>query len=109
MFKLGILVNHGNKNNMYIVTVEFVIHSAYLLPFLDAVLEHAESSLHQEDDCQQFDVSQSHETPTHFFLYESYKDEQAFQMHLESQHYLTFSNAVKDWVIKKNINTWYAC
>ncbi|MCU4674334.1 antibiotic biosynthesis monooxygenase [Catenovulum sp. 2E275] len=94
---------------MYIVTVEFVIHSAYLLPFLDAALENADSSLHHEEACHQFEVSQSHETPTHFFFYESYDDEQAFQQHLESQHFLTFSNAVKNWVISKKVRCWYAC
>jgi len=100
----------GNgKNDMYIVTVEFVIHSAYLLPFLDAALENADASLHHEAECHQFEVSQSHDTPTHFFFYEAYENEHAFQQHLESQHFLTFVNRIQDWVISKNVKSWYAC
>ncbi|MER2494084.1 putative quinol monooxygenase [Catenovulum sediminis] len=94
---------------MYIVTVEYVIDSGHILTFLDAVLENAETSLHQEPGCHQFDVNQSHENPTQFFLYEQFNSDVDFQQHLESEHYLTFSRNVSHWVISKEVRTWYSC
>ncbi|KMT66292.1 putative quinol monooxygenase [Catenovulum maritimum] len=94
---------------MYVVTVEFVIKPSHLVAFLDAILENAESSLKEEPDCVHFDVCQSHEQPTHFFLYELYNSEMAFQEHLESKHYLEFIQTVGDWVESKEVKVWQRC
>ena len=94
---------------MYIITVEYVINPGHMLTFMDAVLENAESSLHKEEGCVQFDVSQSHDNPTHFFLYEQFEDEIAFQQHVESEHYLAFSKKIQKAVVTKTVRHWYSC
>ncbi len=91
---------------MYVVTVEFDIKSEHSADFCQAVRQQAQKSLSLETDCQQFDVCFDPEDDTKVFLYEIYSDQDAFQRHLKSNHFITFDAAVRNWVVRKSIRTW---
>ena len=90
---------------MYVVTVEFEIHSQHMESFRQAVLTQASSSLTREAACRQFDVSFD---PNQLicFLYEKYDDRAAFDEHLASDHFRSFVEMVTPWIAEKNVKTW---
>ena len=68
------------------------------------MLAQARNSLANEEGCQVFDVCRSEETPDEVFLYEVYNDRAAFEVHLASDHYRQFDNAVSELVAEKRVN-----
>ncbi len=90
----------------YVVTVLFEIHAAHVNAFLTAMKNQARNSLEREPDCLQFDVCIDPDNPNHIFLYEIYQSAEAFQQHLDSDHFLAFDQAVRDWVVRKEVSTW---
>ncbi|MEM7446114.1 MAG: putative quinol monooxygenase [Pseudomonadota bacterium] len=91
----------------YVVCVTFVVDPASAVPFLDAMMEQASNSLALEDGCSQFDVCVDPDDPARIFLYEIYDDRAAFDLHLASDHFLTFDAATRDWVKDKQVTTWH--
>lgn len=89
---------------MYIVTVEFDIHPKQLGAFLPLMLENARAS-RREPACLQFDLSQSEDIPTQFFLYEVYQDRAGFDAHLASAHFKAFDAATRSLVASRRIKT----
>jgi quinol monooxygenase YgiN len=88
-----------------------VLHTAHLRVHPDAVERfkarierHARASTSKEPGCRQFDVHQERTDPALFLLIERYDDEEAFQAHRASEHYLAFREDVKDWVVER---TWW--
>ncbi len=51
----------------------------------------AQGSVRDEPGCFRFDINQDVEVCTRFYLYEVYRDEEAFQAHLEAPHF-------KEWI-----------
>jgi autoinducer 2-degrading protein len=88
---------------MYVVAVDFVIHPDKVSEFRTAMLWNALQSETLEPGCQQFDVCQSAQNPTQFFLYELYDNEAAFEAHLASAHYQVFNAQVGSWVADKQV------
>ena len=88
---------------MYIITVEFEVNPGDVAPFRDAVLLQAENSLTKEPGCRIFDVAQSSEFETKFFLYEIYDDRAAFEAHLETDHFCEFDQLVQPYVQDKQV------
>jgi autoinducer 2-degrading protein len=91
---------------MYVVTVEFEVTTEYAEAFRDSVLRQARNSFEKEPDCHQFDVCTDPKDPTRFYLYEVYADEEAFQSHLRSDHFLDFDAKTKAWIENKTVRTW---
>ncbi|PHS05800.1 MAG: antibiotic biosynthesis monooxygenase [Blastopirellula sp.] len=91
---------------MYVVTVQFQIHSDHIKDFRGAVLTQAENSLELEPDCHRFDVCLDLESSGIFFLYEIYSNATAFEEHLASNHFLNFDKVVKPWITNKSVNCW---
>jgi autoinducer 2-degrading protein len=88
-----------------------VLHTAHLrvrpevVPqFRLRLLLHARISMTQEPGCVRFDVHQERDDPTLFLLIEAYADENAFDLHRSSPHYVAFRADVKDWVVER---TWW--
>ena len=75
---------------MYSVTVHFEIEPQFVEEFRERMLQQAEDSLNKEVDCHIFDVCQDSEQSQLFFLYEIYTDADAFQRHLDSDHFTSF-------------------
>jgi autoinducer 2-degrading protein len=88
-----------------------VFHTAHLRvradavpPFRARLALHARTSVTVEPGCSRFDVHQERSDPTLFLLIECYDDEDAFQAHRTSAHFLAFREDVKDWVVER---TWW--
>lgn len=91
---------------MYIVTVNFVIASEFTSEFTSAMLEQAKNSIELEADCHVFDVCSASDNACSIYLYEKYTDSDAFQTHLESEHFKSFDALVTPWLVSKTVNTW---
>jgi len=90
---------------MYVVTVEFHIHSPHLAAFLPQMNKNAQASLRSEPGCRQFDVCTDPARPSSEFLYEVYDDRSACEAHLASEHFTRFDAAVRDMVAGKFVRT----
>lgn len=90
---------------MYTVVVEFRIRPAHVQAFHQAIVENARLSVEREMGCHQFDVCWDPADPSLFFLYELYDDEAAFQVHLQSTHFLSMNALTTPWVENKKVRT----
>lgn len=92
---------------MHVITVEFVALPGHEGDLLARVRRQAADSLAREADCLQFDVCVDPKTPGRIFLYEVYRDEAAFQNHLDSAHFNDFNGATTGWVAAKTVQAWH--
>ena len=88
---------------MYVVTVVFEVVPGQEQAFAERVLQQARDSLNLEPGCHVFTVSRAVESATRFFLYEEYSSESAFSVHLKSEHFVRFSEAVEEMVENKAV------
>ena len=86
---------------MFVITVKFVIHEKFIEKFKRRILQQAKDSLELEKDCHEFDVCHDPNDGTVVFLYETYTDKDAFDVHLNSEHYKNFNEEVTPWVKEK--------
>ena len=86
---------------MFVITVKFVINEKDIEKFKVRMLQQARDSLELEKDCHQFDVCHDPNNKNIVFLYEIYTDKNAFDIHLNSKHYLAFNDEVTSWVKEK--------
>lgn len=84
---------------MYVVCVSVWVKPENEKDFIEATRVNYEGTRKEEGNVR-FDVLQGADDPTRFFLYEVYRDEDAFHTHHESPHYLTWKSAVADWMAK---------
>ncbi|MEM8775560.1 MAG: putative quinol monooxygenase [Pseudomonadota bacterium] len=90
----------------FAVLVRFQVKPDHMSAFLALMHENAGTSLSQEPGCSRFDVLTDQERPNQVFLYEIYNDRDAFEQHLESDHFKQFESAVIDMVMNKQIELW---
>lgn len=88
---------------MYVVTVDFHITPEHAQDFQREMLINARSSVEKEPGCQRFDVTIDAQDPAHFFLFEVYDDEAAFQRHMTMPHFHTVNVATASWIVSKTI------
>lgn len=86
---------------MFVITVKFVINEKDIEKFKVRMSQQARDSLELEKDCHQFDVCHDPNNKNIVFLYEIYTDKNAFDIHLNSKHYLAFNDEVTSWVKEK--------
>lgn len=91
---------------MLVVTVNFKAKPDKVEQFREAILYQAKSSRENEVGCQQFDVVQSQEEPSRFFVYEIYEDEAAFEIHKNSDHSAQTKIAVADILDERELTIW---
>ncbi len=85
---------------MYTLFVTLDVHADRLDEFVDAITTNAAASLRDEPGCLAFDIHQDAETPTRFYLYEIYADEDAFQSgHRGAPHYARWQEAAAELVV----------
>jgi len=77
---------------MYVIIAPIQVKEGHQGAFLEAVVEDARSSVHNEPGCLRFDVIQDANDPNRIWLYEVYQDEAAFQAHLQAPHLIKFGN-----------------
>ena len=91
---------------MFVVTVTFEIKKEHLETFMKAMTLQAHNSVIREHGCLQFDVCQDQQKPERIFLYEVYSDRAAFDVHLQTAHFLEFDKTVSPWTDSKIAEQW---
>ncbi len=72
---------------MYSIFVTIDVKPEHVEEFTQASFGDARGSVRDEPGCFRFDINQDQEIPSRFYLYEVYRDEEAFQAHLEAPHF----------------------
>ncbi|TSA10646.1 MAG: antibiotic biosynthesis monooxygenase [Betaproteobacteria bacterium] len=88
---------------MYVITVEFTIHTQHLGAFMPLMQENARVSRESERGCLRFDLCRDPARPQCVFLYEVYDDRAAFEAHLATPHFKAFDAAAKAMVANKAV------
>ncbi len=91
-----------------------LVHTAHLTcrpdvidAFKARLTLHARTTLAAEPGCRRFDVHQSKDDPTVFFLHEIYADQAALDVHRVAPHYLQFRADTADWVTARQWWFWH--
>ena len=92
---------------MYVIAVDFHVIPQHADDFRRAMLINARSATDKEPGCRQFDVTVDENDPAHFFLYEVYDDEAAFQVHMTMDHFHAVGAAIEPWVKEKVVRTFF--
>ncbi|MCY3760305.1 MAG: putative quinol monooxygenase [Gemmatimonadetes bacterium] len=80
---------------MYSIFVTIDVKPEHVEEFTQASFGDARGSVRDEPGCFRFDINQDREIPGRFYLYEVYRDEEAFQAHLEAPHFKEWIGIVK--------------
>ena len=89
---------------MFAITAEFRLKPDMLNAFMPVMLLQAEKSLSNEPQCLVFDVCvEQADSDDVVLLYEVYEDEAAFDLHLETPHFLAFSETISELVAARTI------
>ena len=82
---------------MYIIISPTQVKPGHREEYIEALVEDARSSVKNEPGCVRFDVIQDSEDTNRVWVYEVYKDEAAFQAHLQAPHLLVFREKAQSW------------
>jgi autoinducer 2-degrading protein len=91
---------------MLAVTVRFDVTPGREDAFLARVRQQAADSLAREPACSRFDVCTPQAGAAQVFLYEIYDDAAAFDVHLNSAHFLAFNAETEGWTTSKTVERW---
>ena len=92
---------------MYVVCVTVRVKPGMEENFLAATLENARGTRLESGNLR-FDVLRGEEDGARFFLYEVYRSKEAFTAHQQTDHYLKWKEAVKDWMAEPRKGAKYA-
>lgn len=90
----------------FAVVVHFGVKPGHEQEFFDAMIRQAETSVRDEPGCHQFDVCVDAEDRGKIFLYETYTDAEAFEVHKQTPHMAEFASTVAPWTASKEVSTW---
>jgi autoinducer 2-degrading protein len=82
---------------MYALVVTIHIKPEYRQPFIEAMLDDARNSVQNEPGCLLFNVVQDEADPNCIYLYEVYRNAQAFEHHTQTPHFIRWVDTTKDW------------
>jgi quinol monooxygenase YgiN len=82
---------------MHVVVAEIRMKPEYRERFMEEMIADAAGSMEHEPGCFQFAVVQDEKDPNHIFLFEVYRDKEAFEAHMGMPHYIKWRDAVADW------------
>ena len=82
---------------MLALMVTMKVKAPHREAFIQALLGDARGSAYDEPGCLRFDVLQDATDANTFYLYEVYRDEQAFEAHRQAPHYVQWRETAKDW------------
>ena len=86
---------------MHIVLVLVTVKPEMLAEFEAALLHNARESVATDPGCVRFDVSQQHDDPAKWVLYEVYEEPEAHAQHRQSPHFLAYDAVASRAVIDK--------
>ena len=90
----------------YAILVDFKLTSpSAMTSFRKLIDENARQSCEQETGCWRFDVLSVPGESNRIILYEIYKDQVAFDLHLKSAHYDSFNRNSSAYVRNKTVTT----
>ena len=72
---------------MFVLVVSLKVKPERREDFLKAAQEDSRGSSNDEPNCLRFDVVEDNAVPNHFYFYEVYVDEAAFEAHRNSPHF----------------------
>jgi autoinducer 2-degrading protein len=81
---------------MYALIVSLKVKPDLRDKFLAAAEDDSTSSVRDEPGCLRFDVLQDQSDENHFFFYEVYRDEAAFQAHGQAPHFARWRAAAAE-------------
>jgi autoinducer 2-degrading protein len=84
---------------MIVRIIDVYVHDKDIEAFKTATVKNHEGTI-QEPGALRFDVLQDEADPTHFILYEVYRDDQATLDHKETNHYQQWRNTVADMMAR---------
>lgn len=82
---------------MHVLLVTIQIQPEHREDFIASMLDDARGSVRDEPGCLRFDVLQDSQDPNTIYLYEAYRDREAFNAHLQAPHFIRWRDTVKDW------------
>ncbi len=82
---------------MFVVCVRIEVAPGHEEEFIAATRENHVGT-RREPGTVRFDVLRQVAEPRRFFLYEVYRDEQAFTQHQQTPHYLAWKQTVAPWM-----------
>ena len=91
---------------MFAIVVTIQIKPEYVQAFMPLMLTNAAASLAQESGCLRFDICTNPNAVEEVFLYELYTDAAMFDVHLASEHFKTFDDAVAPMIADKTVKTY---
>ena len=80
---------------MFSIFVTVNVEPERVEAFKEASLGDARGSVRDEPDCFRFDIHQDTKISSRFYLHEVYRNEEAFQAHLQSPHFTTWLESIK--------------
>ncbi|MHA3977442.1 putative quinol monooxygenase [Halovulum sp. GXIMD14794] len=90
---------------MFVVVVDWQVAPENAPVFGDMLAVQARNSLDREPACRQFDICRDRNAPGRFLLYEIYDDAKAFDLHLETSHFKSFSDKAAPLTLAKEVRT----
>jgi len=84
---------------MIVICVHVYVKETHIQDFIEATTLNHEGSVKEPGNLR-FDVLQDENEPAKFLLYEVYTSEEAIAAHKQTQHYLTWKEAVAPWMAK---------
>lgn len=87
---------------LFVLIAELQVKPEAVEKFIPLILSNANTSVHSERGCMQFDVTQDSEDPTKFALYEVYADQASFDLHGQMPHVKDFFAKAKDMIVGRS-------
>ena len=84
---------------MTVLVVSIDVRPEHTDAFVAATLANARGSRTEPGNLR-FDVLRSSDDPSHFTLYEVYRDAEALAAHRETPHYKQWAAAVEPWLVR---------
>ena len=88
---------------MYALLVRLHVKTEFRQRFMDEMLLDARGSVENEPGCLRFDVIRDENDPNVIYLYEVYKDPNAFRAHSEAPHFIRWRDTTKDWLAEETV------
>ena len=92
---------------MLIVLIHVHVKPESVEAFKDATIENARHSV-QEPGIARFDLIQQNDDPERFVLIEAYRSPEAVELHRQTDHYLTWRDAVADMMAGERARVKYS-
>jgi quinol monooxygenase YgiN len=88
----------GQQKDLVVRIAKLQIDSAQLDAYQTALKEHAETAVRVEPGVLNLYAVYEKNHPTHVTVFEIYANQQAYQAHLQSPHFLKYKSATKNMV-----------